>query len=726
MFRRFLTALMTVLAVLSLGSLAIGQTAATPEQNPFNPWPSTSGLTGFWNVLSADTAKAGSFGISGWLDRTNRNPGQLTITSAGTGFFFSPSDRFELGVQVNFGNRILARRLDELGLGQATLNSLGYAGCGGCAPLRGPVSMPGYMIPQLRDPLDNLLTGRTGYDPQYPWVNRRLQSGVGDVVVGAKINLASQDKGSEVSFAIHPWIAIPTVYHSQDLLNTGAQTGSAYGGLDLLLSKNIGFAALHFNLGYEYLAAAKYVGGQLLATTTVVGPAGPQLIGATHIVPIKVAINVPRSTRVQAIVEGTSDAILNQGTPNSSYGATSAIDVTAGFRFFLTHWLALEAGYRANVTQVAGDKNGFHFAISAAHRPEPPPPVLTDQITASCQATPASFVEGSVTSVRLSASATSQQGRALTYSWSSSGGSISGQGSTATLDTAGLKAGHVNVTVTANTTPPPATGSGSCAVDIQAAPARNPPTCSVSSDSTTVTQGGAVNFSVRGSSPDNRSLSYSWSGAVSGSGQSKRLDTSSLSAGAYTANVTVSDDRGLTGQCSASTQVVAPPPQPKAQLLGTCSFTLETNVANPTRVNNECKNVLDTVAQQIKDSPGGTAVLVGYSGLVCPAPAKGKKKQPADIGAQRAANVKDYLTKEKGLSTSFEIRSVQDGDPAVKLYLVPRGAKYSDEGSVATEPSAEPRVKIHAPKDKPAVCKAAPKAKAPVKEKSAPKMEDKK
>jgi hypothetical protein len=81
--------------------------------------------------------------------------------------------------------------------------------------------------------------------------------------------------------------------------------------------------------------------------------------------------------------------------------------------------------------------------------------------------------------------------------------------------------------------------------------------------------------------------------------------------------------------------------------------------------------------------------------------AAGKKKTPADWGAQRAENVKDYLVTDKGIAAGrIEVRSASGGNPEAVLTLVPRGATYDGPGAAVTEPKPEPRDKKPAAKKK--------------------------
>jgi outer membrane protein OmpA-like peptidoglycan-associated protein len=87
--------------------------------------------------------------------------------------------------------------------------------------------------------------------------------------------------------------------------------------------------------------------------------------------------------------------------------------------------------------------------VVAPPAPPPPPPVapvtpVIDPPTVTCSANPAEVNPGESSSI--TANATSPQNRPLTYSYSSTAGSISGTSPTTTLSTAGAASGVITVT----------------------------------------------------------------------------------------------------------------------------------------------------------------------------------------------------------------------------------------------------------------------------------------
>jgi outer membrane protein OmpA-like peptidoglycan-associated protein len=102
-------------------------------------------------------------------------------------------------------------------------------------------------------------------------------------------------------------------------------------------------------------------------------------------------------------------------------------------------------------------------------------PMNPPQVT--CSASPSTVQSGSPSTI--TATATSPDGAQITGdSYTASGGTISGTGTTATLDTTGAPSGAISVTVTA-TDARNLTGTGTCSVGVEVPPP--PPTCSKAS-----------------------------------------------------------------------------------------------------------------------------------------------------------------------------------------------------------------------------------------------------
>lgn len=301
----------------------------------------------------------------------------------------------------------------------------------------------------------------------------------------------------------------------------------------------------------------------------------------------------------------------------------------------------------------------------------------------------------------------------LNYSWNSNAGSISGQGSSATLDTTNLAPG--DYTITANVTDPKQKklNSASCSASFTVKQPQAPVVgCSATPSS--VRPGDPITISVNGKSPDlspikNRNFSASAGSLKEGNttvgsdpGQFTTvatLDTTNAPPGPLSVNVGVTDVHGFSGSCVATVSVVAPPPPPAPEvvsetLMSQCDFKNPKKLA---RVDNECKAVLDEVALRLQHEPNSKLVVVGY----------GQEDEDArvnNVEALRAANTKSYLTggeaKQQIDPARIEVResNARDSGQAAKFYLVPEGGTFTVKDTTVVDEGALPKDRTGRPK----------------------------
>jgi hypothetical protein len=116
------------------------------------------------------------------------------------------------------------------------------------------------------------------------------------------------------------------------------------------------------------------------------------------------------------------------------------------------------------------------------------------------------------------------------------------------------------------------------------------------------------------------------------------LNTTPDTAG-QTINVTVTatDARSLTGSCTTSVAVAAPPTISCVNIedWGECTF--EKDPRRPWRVDNDCKDTLDKLALRLQQMPNGKLEVVGFTD-------EKEVVSEQTLGSQRAVNVKYYLT----------------------------------------------------------------------------------
>jgi outer membrane protein OmpA-like peptidoglycan-associated protein len=156
--------------------------------------------------------------------------------------------------------------------------------------------------------------------------------------------------------------------------------------------------------------------------------------------------------------------------------------------------------------------------------------------------------------------------RTVQYTWSGSGLKLGGTAATTQIDTVGLSSGSYQVT--AHLSDGSKNGVASCSASF-AVKAPRPPTISCSSEPANVPLRGTSTISSNASSPDGRSLTYSYTttaGNITGNTATATLDTGGAQPGTITVTCNVGDDRNppLTASSLTTVTLLAPPPPPPA------------------------------------------------------------------------------------------------------------------------------------------------------------------
>ena len=344
-------------------------------------------------------------------------------------------------------------------------------------------------------------------------------------------------------------------------------------------------------------------------------------------------------------------------------------------------------GGRANVSGVdlsTGIVTHFGHII-------PPPPITYTCTVAPTTVFPGDPVTATGTPLNLNPKKTAS------YTWTSTGGVISGTSSTANIDTKNLNPGTYTVKGHVSEGAKPGQ-MADCSADFQVKPFE-PPTLSCSANPSTVNSGDSSTITSTGMSPQNRPLTYSYSasaGSVSGSTSTATLSTTGATPGStITVTCNVVDDKGQTATATTSVSLVAPPPapapQPTSQSL--CSISFDRDVRRPYRVDNEAKACLDDLALSLQRSTDSKLYVVGNAtAKEKETPKRRHAKAPADLAAERAVNTKNYLVTEKGIDASRIVVGTGDTDgKTVTDTLVPAGATPPtftavDESSVKAIP----------------------------------------
>lgn len=330
----------------------------------------------------------------------------------------------------------------------------------------------------------------------------------------------------------------------------------------------------------------------------------------------------------------------------------------------------------------------------------PPPPV-----TYSCAVAPTSGYPGDPITVTGTALNLNPK-KTPTYTWSSTGGTISGTSSTANIDTKTAAPGTYTVTghVTEGTKPGQA---ADCTAQFTINEFQ-PPTISCSANPSSVNPGDSSTITATASSPQNRPLTYSYSataGSVSGTTASATLSTAGASPGPITVTCNAVDDKGHSASSTTSVNVIAPPPPPPPpapMASSLCTVNFGRDKARPSRVDNEAKACLDDVSLALQRSSDAKLSLVGNEDAKeqkVDARAAQRRHHKPSVAEARAINTKDYLVTEKGIDASrINVYTGTDDAQTVTTSLVPAGATNPaanatpvDESTVKAVPRAAKR-----------------------------------
>jgi outer membrane protein OmpA-like peptidoglycan-associated protein len=313
----------------------------------------------------------------------------------------------------------------------------------------------------------------------------------------------------------------------------------------------------------------------------------------------------------------------------------------------------------------------------------PPPPV-----TYSCAVSPASVYPGDPITVTGTPMNLNPK-KTATYSWTSTGGVISGTSTTANIDTKTAAAGSYTVKGHVSEGEKPGM-MADCSADFTVK-AFEPPTLSCSANPSTVNPGDSSTITASGMSPQNRPLTYSYSataGTITGTASTATLSTTGAAPGTITVTCNTVDDKGQTATAMTTVTVNAPipPPPPKPSPLCTVSF--DRDKRRPTRVDNEGKACLDDVALNLQRLSDAKVALVGNSAST--------EKHAEKFAAERADNTKEYLVKEKGIDAGrISVYTGTAGDKTVTTTLIPAGATLDSTGITPVDEAA-----LHAPAPK--------------------------
>jgi outer membrane protein OmpA-like peptidoglycan-associated protein len=338
---------------------------------------------------------------------------------------------------------------------------------------------------------------------------------------------------------------------------------------------------------------------------------------------------------------------------------------------------------------------------------------VPSQVSLVCLATPATIFPGDPVTVTAMAGGLNPKLNAI-YTWSGNG--VTGSGTTATVATAALAPGTSTVKCGVKEGKPGKEGlkpwesaDASASFTVKAF---EPPTISCSATPSTVKPGDNSTITAVGVSPQNRTLTYSYSavaGTVTGSGPTATYSSTGAPTGAVELTCNVTDDKGQTATANTSVTITAPYVAPVPHTQAMCSISFSKDKARPTRVDNEAKACLDEVALDLQKQSDAKAVVVGNSDAKEKAKTakeekaalKNKHVKITDTAAERAVNAKEYLVTEKGIDASrISVATGAADGQTVEDYLVPSGASFSADvaGTTPVDETtvkAQPRKPLH-------------------------------
>jgi len=592
-----------------------------------------------------------------------------------------------------------------------------------CTTLTGNCRPPGSPNPLNPITVPVTFTISPVYLPDAPFIGREYgEASFTNFVAGAKIRFTGPNNPLGVAvipfYRWYPDTADDAGGFRQ--LQRGASPGASLGDFGLVgvidgrLSRSVNVSA---NLGYILNSNPK---GTFPTGEFVLLDRPDEVIAG-------IGFDFPVNKHIQPVLELRSTHYVGSRTPNAF--ENNPVDALAGVKIFPRRWWGFGAAWRYHINQqdksmfkgrdfntaivqlsnvdpvgpqpiqvvpatsaaaTAGsfpqgftpsdDANGFIGQFWIGHRNDRAPSILPNQPpTVTLSTSSASVIlpcpDGSMgesckanagQSVQLSSSATDPDGDTLLYTYSVTGGRITGDGPNATWDLSGVTPGTYTATVEVDD------GCGcvafsSTTVNVSTCTdcAKPCPTVSVSCPDS-VDFGQPITFTAN-ISGDAGSVTYNWSvsaGSISsGQGTSSiTVDTGGLGGQSVTATVDVGGFDPTCAKTASCTTNIGKPPEGcnKVDTYGDVTF-------------NDEKARLDNFAIALQNAPGSTGYIIAYGTCEGDGPCTHKS---CVVAQKRLDRAKDYLVNTRGIDAG-RIVTIDGGcraEMSVDLFVCGTGA----------------------------------------------------
>ena len=379
-----------LIALLAAPAAAQGEDATRPSGSTF------LGDTGLWFVPTAEILASGSFAASGQFVSLNREQGFSNIQHVAGTFAAGVGGRVEVFGSVRFLTRI-DRDIQPLfgtGLSIGTMRRHG------------------------------------GVLNEHPTVRQAFSGNqFGDVALGVKINLLSEERQAPVAFALRGFVELPT---GDEL--TGTTSGGVDGEVDLVVSKAAGNVEI---AGFGGFAFRSDPAGIDVANSIAWGFG----VGAPLRGPVQVFAEVGGEAYLSDMVTLSEPLLATDGSMSQLMTELrSPLDATVGLRwngpagFSIgggLNWAARHAD-RSRTGQASTMQDqlgllvrvGYHPGVRVYLPPPPPPPPppanQPPTVTVACDPCELEFGEESA----LRADAMDPDGDPLDYRWSAPAGEL--------------------------------------------------------------------------------------------------------------------------------------------------------------------------------------------------------------------------------------------------------------------------------------------------------------